>query len=183
MKKVKSLSELKEGDLIQIYIHRTEGGASMGPEVEHDPENLEWVIFMGTLGTKGSVCNAMFMDGDHVGIPISLSDIQNFKPRNDLSSSVLYKYYLSHARTIGRHYTLELIDLFDRSPFSMNEKVNVAYDYASRNKTLNIRNNHRVLKAKDLVFMKRNGLIAEVWSPSIKKTAQVAIDCLTKKIS
>lgn len=155
----------------------------MGPGVEEDPENLEWVIFMGTLGNKNLVCNAMFMDGDHVGLPIKLDDIQSYKPRNDKSSHVLYKYYLKHARTTGRHYTRQLIDMFNRSPFSMNESVNVSYDYAEWNKKLGIRNNHRVLKAKDLVFLKRTGMLAEVWSPSVKKTAQVAIDCLTKRNS
>lgn len=67
---------IEVGTKIKLYIDRAKDGSggSMGRGVEGEPENLIDVIWRGPI-YNGTVGQADYLDGEHVGLPISANDI------------------------------------------------------------------------------------------------------------
>jgi hypothetical protein len=173
--KIISLADLKIGDEILIYVNRTDGGCSMGRGVEGKKKFLTSMVYAGNVYTD-TTGSAYFWDGTPLGLPITERDIQEVRPQNGLR--VIRSVYQEKSRLHGGHFTRSFMNLFDSSPFHDGEHVTTNYDYTKENRMFAIRNDHKVLRAKDLIYKGNQGRIAIVWSPSLHKKTLVSIHAL-----
>jgi len=170
-----ALADLKIGDELIIYVKRTDGGSIMGSGVEGKEEYLTRVVYGGNVYTD-TQASAYFYDGLPLGLPLSEKDIQEVYPQNGIS--FIQEVYREKSRSHGGHFTRTYMNLFESSPFDAEDHVTTNYDYGKENRAFSIRNDHRVLRSKDLIYQGNQGRIAIVWSPSLHKKTLVSIHAL-----
>ena len=169
------LSDLEIGDELIIYVRRGEGGVSMGPGIEGQEEYLTRVVYGGNVytDTKAAV---YFYDGEPLGLPITERDIQDVYPKGGLH--IIEEIYREKSRIHGGHFTRTYMNLFETPPFIDGDHVTTNHDYGKENRVFSIRNNHKILRAKDLIYRGNQGRIAIVWSPSLHRKTLVSIHAL-----
>jgi hypothetical protein len=169
------LADLRIGDEILMYVKRREGGSSMGPGVEGNEDYLTRMVYAGNVYTD-TTGSAYFWDGEALGIPITERDIKEVVPQGGIK--VIREIYLQKSREHGGHFTRTYMNLFEKSPFEDGEHVMTNHNYGKENRVFTIRNNHKILRANDLIYQGNQGRIAIVWSPSLHSKTLVSIHAL-----
>lgn len=72
---------IEPGTKIMLYVNRASdgSGSSMGPGVEGDERYLTEVVWNGPI-YNGVMGSARYLDGDHIGLPISAEDVISANP-------------------------------------------------------------------------------------------------------
>lgn len=169
------LSDLEIGDELTIYVKRGEGGVVMGPGVEGQTEYLTRVVYGGNVYTNTTAA-VYFFDGEPLGLPITERDIQDVYHKEGLA--IIEKIYREKSRSHGEHFTRTYMNLFEKSPFVDGDHVTTNHNYGKENRVFTIRNNHKILRANDLIYRGNQGRIAIVWSPSLHSKTLVSIHAL-----
>ena len=169
------LSDLEIGDELIIYVKRGEGGVAMGPGVEGQDEYLTRVVYGGNVYTDTTAA-VYFSDGEPLGLPITERDIQEVYPKEGLA--IIEEIYREKSRSHGGHFTRTYMNLFEKSPFEDGDHVTTNHNYGKENRVFTIRNNHKILRAKDLIYRGNQGRLALVWSPSLHSKTLVSIHAL-----
>ena len=177
------ISELSIGDSILIYIHRQEGGATMGPGTEGKKEYERWVAFGGTV-YNDHCGQGYYMDTKNpIGIP--LHDNCIFGVRKNAAIDIMEEIIKKDALSIGRWAITNYKTLFHKLPFNIGDSVKIGPDYVYKkvNKVLGIRNNNTVLTTQNLVLVSNpmmisNDNIITVMCNDTKKMAQVGLEAV-----
>ena len=115
------ISELKIGDMIQIYINRGESGASMGPSIEGNIEYLRWVAFGGHIYTN-DIGEGYYMDTKTpIGIP--LHDGYIFGVQKNSAIDVIEQIARVDALSHGRWHLKNYKTLFNKLPFPIGTRI------------------------------------------------------------
>jgi hypothetical protein len=177
------IRSLNIGDAIMIYIHRCEGGASMGRGVEGIKDYERWVAFGGMI-YNDHCGQGYYMDTmKPIGIP--LHDNCIFGVQKGAAMDVIEIVMKETAMSVGRWAIRHYKALFHKLPFNEGCRVTIGpdYEYKKINKVLGIRNNHVVLSSKNLVMVSNpmmisNDNIITVMDSDTKKSAQVGIEAV-----
>jgi hypothetical protein len=165
---------LKIGDEVLVYIHRSNGGSSSGPDVEGKEEYKVWVIFAGFLLNK-NMGNTYYQDGTPTGHILHDSDIFGYKKGTGLA--VIEKVFKENARDIGNWAVRDYINVFKKSPFKQGEKIRVLRNIEQINKDANIKTDKKLIKATDLEYVdfdKKNNTVT-IQSKSLKKVGTTSV--------
>ena len=176
------ISELSIGDSILIYIHRQEGGATMGPSVEGIEEYARWVAFGGWVYNETNGQGYYLDTKLPIGIP--LHDNCIFDVRKGESIGIIEEVMRKEAVKIGRWAIINYKMQFHKLPFEVGVHIKMApeAEYKKINKTLGIRNNHAVLSSKNLILINNplmeNREVVTVLCKDTNKMAQTGLESL-----
>lgn len=177
------ISDLKIGDKIGIYIHRTDGGASMGPSVEGNPEYYRHVIFGGHIYNNNHGQGYYLDTLEPIGIPLSDSCI--FEVIKGGAIEQMKQIMLKQAKQIGRWAISRFVEEYNEFPIVMGSRVLINgysndYGYKVLNKKLGIKNNHKVLSSKELELIDYQNGIITVKCLNTNKTAITGMQAIEK---